>query len=263
MVHPLTLLIIGSKGFIGRHFCRAFPDALGLDRNQIDLCDPQFNIPDGQYHYALITAGMGNPRACAQNPQLSYTCNVTGTLKLGKELLKRGIRPIFFSSDYVLNDTLQVGPLNLYGEQKRELEEQAATMDALVIRLSKVYGLEKGDGTLFDEMAQQIVVGRKIQVAHDQIFAPIYVGDLVQRVIFLLQQGTRGLVTLAGPSFASRFEMAERLCHRLGTKKDLLQKISLDDLGDGIKRPKRLALTGDFPALTWEEGLEKVVKNYE
>lgn len=264
MVYPLThkLLVIGSQGFIGGHFCRAYPEIVGIDRSHLDLCDPHLEMSTEGYRYALIAAGMGNPRKCAQNPDLSDACNVRGPLKLGKELLKRGILPIFFSSDYVLNDALEVAPLNLYGEQKLELEQEATKMDALVIRLSKVYGIEKEDGTLFDEMACRLSRGQNIVAAHDQVFAPVFVGDVVQRVFSLLQGGVRGLVTLAGPHFASRLEMAQRLADRLGLKRDLIQKISLDDLKEGIKRPKRLALQGDFPALTWEEGVERIVKNY-
>lgn len=262
IVEPSKLLIIGSRGFIGRHFCRHFPAAKGLDRSQLDLCHPTLKGIQGPFQYALITAGIGNPKACAADPSLSYACNVKGTLQLGKELLKSDILPIFFSSDYVFNDALAKSPLNIYGEQKLELENEAIQLGGLVIRLSRVYGLEKRDGTLFDEMVQTLIKGEDLKVAYDQIFAPIFVGDVVRRVISLLQENRRGIETVAGPQYASRLEMAEHVAQQLGADKRRIQRISLDELDDGIKRPKTLSLTGNFPALTWREGIDTMVAQW-
>ena len=260
MVHPL--IVIGSKGFIGRHFCHAFPQALQIDRSQLDLSDPCLTFSTEGRKIALITAGVGNPKRCEEDPSLSYHCNVAGTLKVGKELLKRGILPIFFSTDYVFDDNLNVSPLNAYGRQKAELEKEALALDALVIRLSKVYGIEKGDRTLFDEMADTLTQGNRIQAAYDQVFSPIFVGDVVQQVMALIEKGKRGIVNVFGPSFASRLEMARKVAEKLGVKSELIKEISLDDLKDGICRPKQLALSSDFPAMNWDSGVECVVKNY-
>lgn len=255
------VLIIGSQGFIGSHFGRALPQAMRLDRHQLDLCDVSFKIPDGNYRIALICAGMGNPRACEQNPDLSYRCNVEGTVRLGQQLKEAGIFPVFFSSDYVLDDSHQVVPLNVYGKQKKELEQCALKIGGLIIRLSKVYGLEKGDGTLFDEMAQKMVRKEKIQAAYDQIFSPICIQDLIRFLPEALNEGMQGIITLSGPTFASRFEMALYL-EKLLKLQGMVEKISLDDLKDGVKRPKQLGITGTFSIRSWQEGVEEVAKNY-
>ena len=261
MVHA-ELMIIGSAGFIGRHFYRAFPDALSVGRAQLDLCDPAMNFSIEGARYAVIAAGIGNPQKCEAHPELSHRCNVTGTLALGKELLKRGILPIFFSTDYVFDDTLNIAPLNIYGLQKAELEEKGAKLGALVVRLSKVYGIEKGDGTLFDEMAARLKEGKQVRAARDQLFAPVYIGDVVRQVMEWAQRDVRGVVTCAGPSFATRIEMAHLMAEKLEVDQELVTEISLDDLKDGVRRPKRLTLKGDFPALNWQEGIERVVQAY-
>ncbi|MFC2049413.1 SDR family oxidoreductase [Chlamydiota bacterium] len=264
MVHPL--IVIGSRGFIGSHFCRAFPEALAIDRSQLDLCNPQITFSTEGRVYAVIAAGVGNPRKCEADPETSYRCNVTGTLALGKELLKRGILPIFFSTDYVLDETLNVAPLNTYGRQKAELEREGASLSALVVRLTKVYGIEKGDGTLFDEMAALLMAGKEVRAARDQLFAPLFVGDVVRQVVEWERRGVKGVVTAAGPTYASRLEMARYMAQKLGADEKLVREISLDDLNDGLRRPKRLALKGDFrgdfPSLPWQEGIERVVQAY-
>ena len=260
MVHPV--IVIGSGGFVGSRFCRVFPEALAIGRTQLDLCDPKITFSTEGRRYAVIAAGMGNPRACEADPDKSYLCNVKGTLTLGKELLKRGILPIFFSTDYVLDDTLNVSPMNIYGLHKAELEKEGEKMGALVIRLSKVYGIEKGDGTLFDEMAALLKQGKPVLAARDQVFAPVFVGDVVRQVMDAAHKGVRGVVTLAGPAYASRLAMARLMAEKLGARQELVTEISLDDLKDGVRRPKRLALQGDFTALTWQEGIEQVVQAY-
>ena len=142
MVHA-EWMIIGSSGYIGKHFCCAYPHALQINRSQLDLCDPQMTFSTQGVRYAVVAAGMGNPKSCEANPEMSYQCNVTGPIILGKELLKRGILPIFFSTDYVFDETNNVAPLNTYGMQKAELEVKATQLGALVVRLSKVYGIKK------------------------------------------------------------------------------------------------------------------------
>ena len=261
MVHA-ELMIIGSSGFLGSHFCRVFPEALSVRRSQLDLVDPVMNFSTVGKRYAIITAGIGNPQQCEAHPEMSYRCNVTGTLNLGKELLKRGILPIFFSTDYVFDDALNIAPLNTYGRQKAELEEQGASLGALVIRLSKVYGVDKGDGTLFDEMAARFKAGKQVHAARDQIFAPVYVGDVVRQVVQWAQKGVRGVVTCTGPTYATRLEMARLMAQKLKVGQGLIAEISLDDLKDGVRRPKRLALRSDFQALDWQEGIERVVQAY-
>ena len=261
LVHA-ELIIIGSSGFIGRHFCRAFPEALSIGRAQLDLSDPELTFSTVGRRYAVISGGIGNPQKCEAHPEISYRCNVTGTLALGKELLKRRILPIFFSTDYVFDDTLNIAPLNAYGQQKAELEEQGAQLGALVVRLSKVYGIEKGDGTLFDEMAARLKEGKQVRAATDQLFAPVFVGDVVRQVVQWAQSGLRGVVTCAGPRYATRIEMARLMAEKLQIDQGLIKEISLDDLNDGVRRPKRLALKGNFPGLTWQEGIERVVQAY-
>ena len=260
LVHPL--IVIGSKGFIGSHFCRAFPEALAVDRSMLDLCNPQICFATHKRRFALIAAGMANPKACEANPQFSHRCNVIGTLKLGKELCERGIIPIFFSTDYVFDDALMIAPLNRYGEQKAELEAEASHLDALILRLSKVYGVEKGDGSLFDEMAARLTRGEAILAAHDQVFAPIFIDDVIRHTMAFLKAGKRGIVNLVGPSFAPRLEMARKLAAELKVEKALVKAMSLDDLLDGVKRPKFLKLTSNLTSLRWEKGVQRMVNAY-
>jgi len=279
LVHPIKPLIIGARGFVGSHFYRHFhsyfPDLIGTHYSSVDglhrldLENPSLDFSVSGYRYALITGGIGNPRACEENPERSYRCNVEGPIKLGKELLEREVIPIFFSTDYVFDGSEELyradtphTPLNEYGRQKAELERQALDLDSLVIRLSKVYGVEKGDGTLFDEMASELQQKRPIRAACDQIFAPISIEDVVKGVCFLMHLQQRGVVNVASQECVSRLQMAKKTAQRLGVDESLVEEIRLDDLKDTFQRPNRINLQSTIPAISWEKGLEKVVSQY-
>lgn len=255
-------MIIGSEGYIGKQFCRAFPEALAINRQQLNLNNPTINFDTTDRSCALIAAGIGNPVICERDPLGTFACNVEGTLKLGDMLIKKGLRPIYFSTDYVFNDCLSIAPLNAYGRQKAELEERGASMGGLVIRLSKVYGTEKGDKTLFDEMASKLIQGVSILAAYDQIFSPVFIGDVISRVTSLMCENSHGIVNVVGPSFATRLDMARYLAAKLKVDPALIKEISLTMLKDGVQRPKFLKLTSSFSAMDWKEGITAVVKNY-
>jgi len=261
LVYPL--IVIGSNGFIGSHFCRKWPEAFGISRAELDLADPQIHFSTARFKYALIAAGMSQLDACETNPQQTHLCNVEGTLKLGELLLQKGVCPIFCSSDAVFNDRLEIAPLNVYGAQKALLEKEAVKLGALVIRLSKVYGEDLGDGTLFDEMAGRLSQNQSIEAAEDQIFSPVHIDDVLLTVANCIKRGARGIVNVTGPHYASRYEMAITLAKGLGVSPHLVKAIQLADRKEGFKRAKNTPLNSSFSKIAWEQGVQHVLNNYK
>ena len=56
------------------------------------------------------------------------------------------------------NDTDKTDPNTVYGKHKKIIEDEIKklTNNFLVLRLSKIYGLKKGDNTIFDQAANQL-----------------------------------------------------------------------------------------------------------
>src|SRR5205823_2437610 len=148
-----------------------------------------------------------------------------GTLELVRQLWERDIVPIFLSSDYVFDgkrtdgydDKAPVSPGTEYGRQKAAVEKFLAESGRshLVLRLSKVFGLEKGDGTLLDEMAASLMSGRPVAAARDQVFCPTWVVDLVKAIMEVQVRGLRGIVNLCSPQPWSRYELARVVARTL------------------------------------------------
>jgi len=263
---PGRTLIIGVDGLIGRgmyqHLSRQDPTLWASSRRQgsafhhLDLAN--LTPPNGSalyadgYRYALLAAGISRIAACEQNPEQSRQINVTGTLELASALSEVGIIPIVFSSDYVFDgqqapyhEQAKTCPLNVYGSQKArlELELPKVCREYLLLRLSKVYTRQMGDGSLLTEILGKLNQGQRLRIAKDQQFSPIWLADVVGAIEQLQLKQARGLYNLAGSQSFSRWEIAMMLAERCGLPTDLLAPIKLADLNEPFARPGNTSLT--------------------
>ena len=105
------------------------------------------------------------------------------------------------------------------------------------MRLSKVYGVEKGDGTLLDEMACALSAGRVVRAASDQLFCPTSVADLVRAIHALQGSGLKGVVNLCSPESWSRHRIACAVAEAMAVDGDLVEEISLHEIPAMQHRP--------------------------
>src|SRR5579872_5745377 len=203
---PGKTLVIGSEGFIGKSFLKAYrqfyPDAIGTDYKsqdismRLDLYSPSLdslNLKKNEYEYALIAAANTNLILCEQEKNCSFRRNVEGVLLLARELVRREIRPILFSTSYVFDgevggydEASRMNPINEYGRQKAIIDREIPLLcgdEYLIVRTSKVFDLIKGGDTLIDEMCSRLLQNNPVYAAYDQVFSPILLSDLVQAVL--------------------------------------------------------------------------------
>lgn len=285
MNQPRTL-IVGANGFLGRHLLAAYreidPESSGTARTAgpgsaaFDLASPDLDaLPLDGVREAIIAAARPRIDDCERDPVGSRRVNVEGTLALIGRLQARGIVPIFLSSDYVFAGSENAGyvssaipnPTTEYGRQKAAVETALAESGSpyLILRLSKVFGLTRGDGTLLDEMAAKLTAGGIIAAATDQVFCPAWVGDVVQSVIAVQRAGLRGIVNLVPAEAWSRYDIAIEVAKAVGARESQVRPISLDDL-PGVKRPKCTRLIPDrdigFAFTPVRESIRKLAQEY-
>ena len=259
--------IIGATGFLGRNFLPAYrkvrQDTIGTTRGSqeglvhLDLLSPDIQpLKLAGCRDALIFSSMCGMRACEQDQVLSHRVNVEGTLELVRQLAAAGIRPVFFSSEIVF-DGMSGGydelawrrPCNAYGRQKVEAEDGIQQICAggnyLIVRLSKVFSLVKGDGTFLDEMASILRRGGVVRAAADQKISPTLVSDLVEIVAALQSIGAVGVIHVSAPEVWSRYELAMALAEKMKVDTSRVEKISLDDLREPYKRPRDPSMNTD------------------
>jgi dTDP-4-dehydrorhamnose reductase len=284
------LAVVGATGYLGRALHRAAREggrsAFGSSRRDdalpvLDLRAPDIDgleLAASGHTHAAIAAGVTVVADCERDPEGAWAVNVDGPLELARQLELEGIVPILFSSDYVFDgregaydEDAETAPTTEYGRQKAALEAGVRERHpgALVIRLGKVYGTSRGEGTLLDEMAATLAAGRTLRAAADQVMTPVLLADAVAATLALATCGAAGVVNVCGPEVWSRAELAHALAASMRVESALVETIALDDLDEGFVRPKRtdmvarrlLAETDVRPAPV-SEAIPVVAANY-
>lgn len=184
-------------------------------------------IPTGNesWDYGIIACAISRIDACKQDPIGSRSVNVDGTIRLAKQLIERGICPVFLSSDYVFSgekggyvEEDPVDPVTTYGRQKAEVEcwLQAHMKHALIVRLSKVLSVDAADQTLLAEWYRAITESRVIRCASDQWLCPTYVGDVVDGLRLLMESRISGIYHVCQPERYDRATLLKLFCNVLG-----------------------------------------------
>lgn len=264
-------LVIGADSLIGGALLRRLrqQDAETFATTRRPGQGPQLDLqaaarPDWRalfaagYRQAVVAVGISRIGVCETQPELSRWLNVDAILALALELSEAGILPVLFSSDYVFGgdaadtppyaDASQPCPLNVYGQQKAELEArlpQVCGQHWLCLRLSKVYTATPGDGTLLAEMLSHLERGQPIRAATDQIFNPVRIEDVLDQLLALPARGARGLYNLAGPEPWSRYDLARRAASAWDFDAGLIEPILLENLHESFVRPRSTLLRNE------------------
>lgn len=286
----LRIAVIGSRGSLGRALaqaalCRDPGVLLAAKRDApitLDLADPEPDLSafgTAGVRAAVIAAGATRMAACEADPRGTRAVNVEGTLRLARRLADMGARVVWFSTDYVFDgsadsypDDAPTSPLNEYGRQKAEVEAALPGVcdgNCLILRLGKVYGETPGDGTILDEMFALLAAGRSMRAARDQIFNQVAMADATRATLALLDRDVTGTFNVCAPMARSRLSLALMAAEALGAPPELVESISLDDLGESFKRPKRVVLMPerigrelDFSFRRIEEAVARLARDY-
>jgi len=242
-----------------------------------DLGSPDIsslNLDKSGYKAALILAGITNIAECEKNKEKSRKVNVDGTLELIKQLVSIGIKPMFFSSDAVFDgeeglykDDSTPNPINEYGRQKYAIEKEMKNIckdeEYLIVRLPKVFSTDRGDGTIFDEMASAFISGGTVRAAYDQIFSPIFILDVIEIVTALQMKNITGIVNVTSGEVWSRYNLALALAKVMGVNKTQVEKISLDDVSGAARLPKNTSMRNDRLMYEIDHAFTPMIKSIE
>lgn len=284
--------VIGASGYIGNYLLQTyretFSDCIGTGFSQLkhgltpfDLRNPDcdsLKLEETGHQAVIIASAKPNIGWCESYPKESYELNVSGTLKLVKQLAQRGIHVLFYSSDYVFDgkegsysDQAKPTPVTEYGRQKAEVEREIPniTDNYTILRLSKIYGTVWKDNTLIDNLAADLLQGKKLKVATDQFFSPTHVDDVVAMTMYVQEQKIKGLVNLCHSNAYSRQQIASKLADALDVSQSLLESVSLHSIPGMQDRPLNTSLICSpplqkFQPTLWsiDEAIECVVENW-
>lgn len=263
------ILILGGSSFVGRHLS----DYLGFERTvatynrnpieggiyfeslTMDLLDI-VETPH-EFSHAVILLGDTKPDSCFLDIPKSQALNVNSIENILKRLTEMNIKPVFASSHFVFDglrggydESDQPSPILKYAEQKVEVEEFIDTTsdDYLIFRLAQVYGMERGDNTLFTNWLSDMEGEKTSYCAEDYISCPIYVGDVARCITKLIDMNASGVFHMGSQKPFSRLELYQILASQLDGQLSEGSRVvacSIHDFDMVEKRPRNISMNSD------------------
>jgi dTDP-4-dehydrorhamnose reductase len=263
------ILILGGTSFVGRHlfkylgkehavatfYSKKLEDGIFFDSLSSDLS--QILEDFGPFSHAVILLGDTNPDSCAEDITKSNALNVTSIKSVIKCLNNYGVKPVFTSTEVVFDGTKgnyveenATNPPLIYGKQKMEIENyiQNTCDQYVIVRLTKVFGSEKGDGTIVTNWLAAIDKNQKILCANDQIFSPVYIKDVIRSIVRLIHYDCNGVYHVAGNKSFNRLDLFKMVISYVRDYSDIkidMAECSIHDFPVKEKRPLNISMKPD------------------
>lgn len=249
-------LIIGARGLVGSALKKQIPDAIeGIPvepkknthqaYTDITKYETLFKVfskyrPDVVY----LPAAIAHVDRCEES-RGTDTVNVRGATTVLRLCESFDAKFVYFSSSYVFDGTkkdpyLELDdpcPINIYGEQKRTVENIIRSSEAnyLIIRTVGVYGTERLKKNFAKQVISAIFSNKKVYAPIDQFMNPILSDDLA-RITVKLAEKQKGLFHVAGDTCLSKWEFAKEIATYFGLE-NLIIPVRTDEMNQKAKRP--------------------------
>ena len=266
-------MILGADGFIGSRLYMLFksegrevigtsflPDATGTLLH-VDIRQPNKKLlmAVSEASHVICAISGGGIDDCAADSIATRCVNVEAIKNILRKANSQTV-PVYLSSNMIFSGEKDgytedevPHPSTEYGRQKLEVETwiQKKFPRHVIVRLTKVYGLGLDDATLFSGWHKALMAGEPIKAIEDMVVAPVFVGDVAQAILSLVQQDEVGIFHMAGPVSASFFELAVGATRAWKLPSGLVEKVQRADFVWQEKRPywHTLAVTGKIATL--------------
>jgi dTDP-4-dehydrorhamnose reductase len=183
---------------------------------------------------------------CETDPDRAFAVNRDAPAAAAREAARRRVPFVVYSTEYVFDGTAEpygeddaTHPLSVYGRSKLEGEQAVLTVhpDALVIRTSVVYGLDRQEKNFVYQTLRRGRAGERMTVANDQRSSPTYVEDLAAASIALVGKRQHGTLHVAGPEIMDRYRFAGTICDVFGLDPGFIEGRSTAALAQSTPRP--------------------------
>jgi dTDP-4-dehydrorhamnose 3,5-epimerase len=211
---PRRTLVLGSRGQLGRAIREAFPDAMAVDHEDLDLTDPAaVEAWPWHAHDLVVNAAAFTAVDAAERPEgrrTAWAANAQAPAILARKARDHGLTLVHFSTDYVFDgsraehdEAEPVSPLGVYGQSKAAGDLAVATAPRhYLVRTSWVVG----DGPNFVRTMRSLAAdGASPSVVSDQVGRLTFASELARATRHLVETGApygTYHVTNAGPAMS-------------------------------------------------------------
>ncbi|HEY3311125.1 MAG TPA: SDR family oxidoreductase [Anaerolineales bacterium] len=263
------ILITGASGLLGLNLSlmeAGRHEIVGVDRSKLadtpfeliraDLLDPQAraNLLDTVQPKAVIhTAANANVDACESDPQGAGRLNAELPGELAEDCAKREIRLVHISTDAVFDGTLAgnyseddlPNPLGVYAQTKLAGERNVLSADprAIVARVNFFGWSLSGTRSLAEFFFNKLSAGEQCNGFTDVYFCPMFVGDLADTLMLMLDKELAGLYHVTGSEALSKHDFGQRIARQFGFDPRLVIPRSVEESGLKARRSHNLRLS--------------------
>ncbi len=236
----MNIALVGSSGYIAGFLLEAFAREQNINRlikiGQDGIVDSYLNLLEPEnfdystldnVDYVIFTAAVSGPDKCADEYDMCWSVNVTGTEYFIRETIKRNCNVLFFSSDAVFGDIpgaiytedSETKAETPYGRMKKAVEDMfKGDLHFKALRLSYVVSAR-------DRFVSYCLRCMERNETAD-VFHPFYrncvaVSDVVDVVVWLVNHWGEYrpfFLNVAGKELVSRIRIADELNRFLGNK---------------------------------------------
>lgn len=286
-----TIFITGSNGLVGSRITQllsASYEFFHINRSDgYDISDEKSldKINNVNASVLIHLAAKADVDGCETEKQLgheseAWKINVNGTENVAKFCVKRKIKMIHFSTDFVfdgvkpegegyIEDDLQ-NPVNFYGLTKYESEQavQKLGVDYMILRIAYPYRKDfEKKKDFVRAIVSRLENGQEIQAITDHIFCPTFIDDIASAVDTLMQKEVSGIFHCVGGRYVTPYEAALKIADQFGFDTHLISKTTREKYFQGKAiRPFNLYLKNDkiknlgIEMKSIDEGLKELKK---
>jgi dTDP-4-dehydrorhamnose reductase len=254
------VLITGGSGLLGQHLnlavsknfnilttynnhpgnCREF---LSKKINLLDEKELKIHFQEFQPEIVIHTAAITNPVPKENQSAKDYfDINVTATKNIAELCSNYNSKLIYISTDLVyagyrgsfLKEDAKLIPASLYAETKLvgESKVKEFTDNYLILRTALLYGFGLNHSrSHFHFIYNELKNNKPVKLFADQFRTPISLIDTSEIINKLVEMDIKEeIINLGGLERVSRYQLGEMLCSIASFDKNLLQKITSDDI---------------------------------
>ena len=269
------VLILGSKGTLGAQLMKLYPEAIGWDREDIDvLDDPSLRAKIGSLGFtpdAVVNCVAFNDVDGAEDhPDRAFALNADFVGMLAEHAKDMRVPLVHYSTNYVFDgvqgeyaEADAPAPLSVYGRSKLRGEQLASASGAwcYVVRTAVIFG-PKGASDLSKKSFVDIMLDLSakrdtLQVVSDEINSLTYAPDLAAGTNALLGAlPPPGIYHLANSGGASWFDFAREIFRIAGKNVTVLPVPSSHFPRKAARPPRAILLNTKLPPLRpWRAAL--------
>lgn len=291
----MRVLVVGANGLLGSNVLQAaqkrswnVSGTFHSTQPPHDVSLTQFDLRNYEAFDDVIDehdpdvvvncAAMTDVDGCERHPDSAHIINGAASGGIAAHCEASDVAFVHVSTDYVFDgsasepysESAETNPVQVYGESKLAGEQavHSEMTEAVVARLSFVWGIHRGEGTLTGFPAWvrgRLQSGEDVPLFTDQRVTPTRAGQAAETLLDLIDQNAAGLFHIACTSCVTPYEFGEAIADYVGNSMDQFETASIADVDRDAIRPmyscldvNKVESTLGRPQPTLREDLETV-----